>query len=51
MAMSTGDRSIRVSRPQAEAKRTHDAVKRGAALAARAQANTAPQRVAELLAD
>ena len=36
---------------QAEAKRTHDAVKGGAALAARAQANTAPERVADLLAD
>jgi hypothetical protein len=36
---------------QAEAKRTHDAVKRGAVLAARAQANTAPERVADLLAD
>ena len=35
----------------AEARRTHDAVKRGAGLAARAQANTAPERVAELLAD
>jgi hypothetical protein len=36
---------------EAEAKRTHDAVKRGAVLAARAQANTAPERVADLLAD
>jgi hypothetical protein len=35
----------------AEARRTHDAVKRGAALAARAQANTSPERVAQLLAD
>ena len=36
---------------EAEARRTHDAVKRGAVLAARAQANTAPKRVADLLGD
>lgn len=36
---------------EAEARRTHDAVKRGAVLAARAQANTAPERVADLVAD
>src|SRR5262245_26040779 len=36
---------------ETEARRTHDAVKRGAVLAARAQANTVPERVADLLAD
>ena len=36
---------------ESEARRTHDAVRPGAVLAARAQANTAPERVADLLAD